>query len=102
MRHKRTEYERARRHKTGIQNQDLFREAGNKAAAAGLNLRRLTGQHYQLQDRQAGWKLDIHPAKQLVRASGPIPDYHLERPWTIADVVNAFCDGDTDGVPAVS
>lgn len=74
------------------ENEALFREAGAKAKAGGMVLRRLTGQHFQLINRQAGWQLELYPAKQLIRGSPGAPHIAL-RPWTLLDVVVAVIGG---------
>jgi hypothetical protein len=70
---------------------DLFRQARERAAAAGMGLTRVSDVQYQLRHPSAGWLLNIYPGNGRLywdpNHRGPF--LRMRERWSLLDVVEA-------------
>jgi hypothetical protein len=71
---------------------DIFREAQQLAAQAGLTLMQHTDAHYSLSNAPNGWLVNVYPGNRRLyhdRKRPKAPFLRLERNWSLVEVVNA-------------
>jgi len=74
------------------ENAALYVQAQQKAAQAGLLLKKHTNVHYSLQSQTHGWRLNIYPGNRRLyydRQHNKPPFLKVEPNWNLLDVVDA-------------